>query len=206
MNRFRPLLVLAATAAMLAVSAPALAEKKIYGQTQVATGNTLHCANEASLGLGAYLLYETGQPLEKTMPYALNSEVGKADPKEAERRMRAIYAAKPTSPAQWGTQVFQNCLVMKSVPLDHTRSGNCYLLTFYLAAVTTMHREAGRTEQQILDQMISPQADKTFRERVLAKIREYSARGNADPKKNSTIDLGTFLQCVTPSAPPVSEG
>jgi hypothetical protein len=205
MNRFRPLAVLAALACTLLAAPPAAAEKKIYGLTQAATANTLHCANESSLGLGAYLLYETGQPLEKTLPIALASENAKADPKEAERRIRAVYAGKPPTPATWGQQVFQQCLVMKSVPLDHTRTGNCYLLTFYLATVVNLHRDAGRTDQQILDQMISAKADPQFRKRVLGLIAKYGARSKADPRQNSIADLGTFLQCVSPTAPAVSE-
>jgi hypothetical protein len=204
MTRFHPLAVVAALACTLLAAPEAAAEKRIYGLTQAATSNTLHCAAESSLGLGAYLLYETGHPLEKTLPVALATEAAKSEPKEVERRVRAVYAAKPTSPANWGTQVFQNCLVMKSVPLDYTRTGNCYLLTFYLATVVTLHRDAGRTDQQILDQMISPKADANFRAHVLKLIAEYGARGIADPRKNSIDDLGRFLQCVSPTQPAVS--
>jgi hypothetical protein len=205
MNRFRPIVVLAALACTLAMATDALAEKRIYGQTQVAAGNTLRCAAEASLSLGAYLLYETGKPIEQTLPIAMTSAAAKADARETERRLRAVYAAKPVSPPAWGTQVFQQCLVNKAIPLDYTRSGNCYLLTFYLGAVVPLHQAQGMTNQQILAQVVPGSADAAFRTRVQVLVNEIVVRGNVDPRKNNVQDLGRFLQCVAPGQPAVSD-
>src|SRR5690349_18468955 len=88
MIRVRPAAPLAALACLLAAAGPAHAEKKIFGLSEKAAGDTLVCAQESSMALGAYLLYETGRPLAETLPIARQSSAGKAQPAEAERRLR----------------------------------------------------------------------------------------------------------------------
>lgn len=204
MNRLRPAYLLAALAATLLAAPDASAEKRIYGQTPVAVGNTMNCAAEASKALGAYLLFETGQPLEKTLPISLQSATAKADAKGTERRLREVYAAKPTSAPKWATQTFQSCLAMKVVPIDYARSGNCYLLTFYLAAVVPLHKASGLDNKAILDSVVTTKAAPAFRSRVQALVDEYAARDATNVRKNNVTDTGRFLQCVSPGQPAVS--
>jgi hypothetical protein len=204
MNHLRPAFVLAALAGTLLAASNASAEKRIYGQTPVAVGNTLNCAAEASLALGAYLLYDTGEPIEKTLPISLQSASAKADPKGTERRLREVYTAKPTSAPKWATQVFQGCLAMKVVPIDYARSGNCYLLTFYLAAVVPLHKASGMDNKAILDSVVIDKAAPEFRARVQTLIDEVAARDPANVRKNNVSDAGRFLQCVSPGKPAVS--
>jgi hypothetical protein len=204
MNRLRPLLVLAALAGTLLAAPHARAEKKIYGQTPIAVSNTLNCAAEASLALGAYLVYQTGDPIDKTLPIAMASAAAKADPKNTERRLREIYAAKPTTPSAWGRQVFQSCLAMKVVPIDYARSGNCYLLTFYLAAVVPLYKSQGLDNAQVLAEVVPGKAEPAFLARVRTLVDEYAARSTANPRKNNVSDAGRFLQCVSPGTPAVS--
>ena len=204
MNQLRPALVLAALAGTLLVAPNASAEKRIYGQTPIAVSNTLNCAAEASNALGAYLLYETGQSIEKTLPVALQGAAAKADPKGTERRLREVYAAKPTSAPAWSTQAFQSCLAMKVVPVDYARSGNCYLLTFYLAAVVPLHKANGLDNVAIRSSVVSDKADPKFLARVQALVDEYAARDPKNKRKNDVTDAGRFLQCVSPNQPAVS--
>ena len=206
MNRLRPLLVLAALAGTLLVAPHARAEKKIYGQTPIAVSNTLNCAAESSMALGAYLLYETGQSIDKTLPLALQSASAKTDAKNTERRLREVYTAKPQSAPAWATQTFQSCLAMKVVPVDYARSGNCYLLTFYLAAVVPLHKANGLDNKAILDSVITDKAEPAFRARIQALVDEYAARDPANKRKNNITDAGRFLQCVSPGKPAVSSG
>jgi hypothetical protein len=204
MNRLRPAFVLAALAGTLLAAPDASAEKRIYGQTPVAVGNTLNCATEASLALGAYLLYETGAPIEKTLPISLQSAAAKTDAKNTERRLRDVYASKPKSAPAWATQTFQSCLTMKVVPVDYSRSGNCYLLTFYLAAVVPLHKSNGLDNKAIRSSVVSDKADPAFLARVQALVDEYAARDPANKRKNDVTDAGRFLQCVAPNQPAVS--
>ena len=206
MNRLRPALVLAALLGTLTVAPHAAAEKKIYGQTPTAVSNTLNCAAEASMALGAYLMYETGEPIDKMLPIAMDSAAAKADRKNTERRLREVYTAKPKSAPTWSTQAFQSCLAMKVVPVDYSRSGNCYLLTFYLAAVVPLHKSRGMDNKAILDSVVTNQADPAFRARVQVLVDEVAARNAADVRKNNVIDAGRFLQCVSPGKPAVSNG
>ena len=204
MNRLRPALVLAALAGTLLAAPDASAEKRIYGQTPVAVSNTLNCAAEASMALGAYLLFETGQPIDKTLPLAQQSAAAKADQTNTERRLREVYTAKPTSAPAWATQTFQSCLAMKVVPVDYSRSGNCYLLTFYLAAVVPLHKANGLDNKAILASVVTDKADPAFLARVQALVDEYAARNPANVRKNNVTDAGRFLQCVSPGQPAVS--
>ena len=206
MNRLRPALVLAALLGTLLAAPDALAEKRIYGQSPISVSNTMNCAAEASLALGAYLLFETGAPIEQTLPVALSSAAAKSDPKNTERRLRAVYDAKPVSASVWATQIFQGCLAMKVVPVDYARSGNCYLLTYYLAAVVPLHKSRGMDNQQILQQVVPGKPDPAFLARVQKLVDEYATRGNANPRKNNVTDTGRFLQCVSPGVPAVSNG
>lgn len=204
MNRLRPAFVLAALAGTLLAAPDAAAEKRIYGQSAVAVGNTMNCAAEASMALGAYLLFETGQPIEKTLPIAQQSAAAKADLKNTERRLREVYTAKPTSAPAWATQTFQSCLAMKVVPVDYARSGNCYLLTYYLAAVVPLHKSNGLDNKAILDSVVTDKAAPAFRARVQTLVDEYAGRSTANVRKNNVTDTGRFLQCVSPGQPAVS--
>jgi hypothetical protein len=204
MNRLRPALVLAALAGTLLFATNAAAEKRIYGQSPVAVSNTMNCAAEASMALGAYLLYETGQPIEKTLPVANQGAAAKADQKNTERRLREVYTAKPQSAPAWATQTFQSCLAMKAIPVDYARSGNCYLLTYYLAAVVPLHKANGLDNQAILDSVVTDKAEPAFRARVQALVDEYAGRNPANVRKNNVTDTGRFLQCVSPGKPAVS--
>lgn len=204
MNRFRPALVAAAAVLTLFASSHVAAEKRVYGQTMTSVSNTMNCASEASLALGAYVLYQTEQPLEKTLPIALATAGGKADPKNTERRLREIYAAKPTQPFDWGNKAFQNCLAMKVVPVDYSRSANCYKLTFYLASVVPLYKSQGLDNAQILAEIVPGKAEPGFLERMRNLIDEVAARNPADARKNNVGDTGRFLQCVSPGQPAVS--
>jgi hypothetical protein len=206
MNRLRPAFVLAALLGTLLAASTASAEKKIYGQTPVAVSNTLNCAAESSMALGAYMFYESGQPIEKALPIAQESAAAKSDAKNTERRLREVYTAKPTSAPAWATQVFQSCLAMKVVPVDYSRSGNCYLLTFYLAAVVPLHKSRGMDNKAILASVVTDKADPAFLARVQALVDEYAARNPANVRKNNIVDAGRFLQCVSPGKPAVSSG
>jgi hypothetical protein len=204
MNRLRPAFVLAALLGTLLVASNAAAEKRVYGQTMVAVSNTMNCANEASLALGAYILYQTGEPIEKALPVALASAAGKADPKNTERRLQEIYTAKPKQPIDWGTQVFQNCLAMKVVPVDYSRSSNCYKLTFYLASVVPLYKSQGMDNGQIVTEIAPGKAEPGFLAGVRKLVDEAVARNPADVRKNTVTDTGRFLECVAPGKPAVS--
>ncbi|MGH8028758.1 MAG: hypothetical protein ACREO3_02370 [Arenimonas sp.] len=204
MNRLRPILVIATLAGTLLAASTASAEKEIYGQKPVAVSNTMNCAAEASLALGAYLIYQTGEPIDKALPIAMGSASAKADPKNAERRLREIYTAKPTQPTTWARQVFQSCLAMKVVPVDYARSGNCYMLSYYLAAVVPLYKSQGMDNAQILAEVVPGKAEPAFIARVRGLVAEYAARSNADARKNNISDTGRFLQCVSPTQPAVS--
>ena len=204
MIRARIAAPLAVLACLLAAAGPARAEKKIFGLTSQGAGDTLLCASESSMALGAYLLYETGRPLEETLPIARQSATGKAQPADAERRLRAVNAAKPRTTAQWGRQVFQSCLAQKLVPLPVARTGNCYMLTFYLAAVVPVHKANGHTPKTMMDIIVTKEADPTFRTKLEPLVVEYYGRSDADPRKNNVSDLGRFLKCANPGQPAVS--
>jgi hypothetical protein len=206
MNRLRPVFVLAALLGTLLVATPAVAEKKIYGQSPIAVSNTMNCAAEASLALGTYLVYQTGEPIEKTMPVSLASAAGKADPKNTERRLREIYAAKPTQPTAWAKQVFQSCLAMKVIPVDYARSGNCYLLTYYIAAVVPLYKSQGLNNAQMVDEIVPGKPDPAFKARVQKLVEQYAARDTTNARKNNVADTSSFLQCVSPGVPAVSNG
>jgi hypothetical protein len=198
------LAALAALAATLAVATPARAEKLIFGLTQAQTGETLVCAGESSLALGAYLLYETGKPIGETMPILKQSEAGMAAPADTENRLRAVYTAKPRNAGEWGRRAFQHCLGTRKVPLPVDRTGNCYMLTFYLASVVPVYKANGYTPQTMLDFILSKQADPAFRQKVGGLVTEYYNRDTADPRKNNVLDLRSFLQCANPGKAPVS--
>jgi hypothetical protein len=198
-------LALATTLAAAAPApAPARSERLIYGLTQPQTGATLACAGESSLALGAYLLYETGKPIEETLPLVKLSEGGMAAPANAEARLRAVYEAKPRSVSEWGRRSFQNCLARNQVPLDANRTGNCYMLTFYLASVVPLYKANGYTPETMMDFILSRQADPAFRTKVAALVAEYYNRSTAEPRENQVLDLGRFLQCANPGKAPVS--
>jgi hypothetical protein len=204
MNRLRPALVLAALFGTLLAATNAAAEKRVYGQTMVSVSNTLNCSSEAALALGAYILYQTGEPIDKVLPIAMSSAGGKADPKNTERRLREIYTAKPKQPIDWGTQVFQQCLAMKVVPVDYSRSANCYKLTFYLASVVPLYKSQGMDNAAIVTEVVPGKAEPGFLERVRKLVDEYAARSPTDVRKNNVTDTGRFLQCVAPGQPAVS--
>jgi hypothetical protein len=206
MNQLRPALVLATLLGTLLAATNAAAEKKIYGLTPVAVSNTMNCAAEASLALGSYVVFESGEPIEKTLPVALASAAGKAEPKNTERRLRQIYAAKPMQPTAWGRQVFQNCLAMKVVPIDYARSGNCYLLTYYIATVVPLYKSQGLDNGQIVAEIVPGKPDPAFKDRVRKLVDQYAARDTANARKNNVADTSSFLQCVAPRAPAMSNG
>jgi hypothetical protein len=204
MNRLRPALVAATLLGTLLIAANASAEKRVYGQTMTSVSNTMNCANEASLALGAYALYQTGEGVDKALPIALDSAAGKADPKNTERRLRDVYTAKPKQPIDWGTQVFQQCLAMKVVPVDYSRSANCYKLTFYLGAVVPLYKAQGLDNGQIVNAIVAGKAEQGFLDRMRKLVDAVAARNPADARKNDVADTGSFLQCVAPTQPAVS--
>jgi hypothetical protein len=206
MNQLRPYVVIAALLATLFAASNATAGKKIYGQSPVAVGNTMNCAAEASLALGTYIVYQTGEPIDKTLPVSLASAAGKADPKNTERRLREIYAAKPTQPTVWAKQVFQSCLAMKAVPVDYARSGNCYLLTYYIAAVVPLYKSQGLDNGQIVNEVLPGKPDPAFKDRVRKLVDQYAVRDMKNARKNNVADTSSFLQCVAPGSPAVSNG
>jgi hypothetical protein len=206
MNRLRPAFVLVALLGTLLAAPNAHADKRIYGLTPIGVSNTMNCAAEASLALGAYLLYETGAPIDQTLPVAMASAAAKSDAKNTERRLKEVYEAKPVSAPSWATKIFQGCLAMKVVPVDYGRSSNCYMLTFYLAAVVPLHKSRGMDNQQILAQVVPGKADPAFLARVQKLVDEYAARTIANSRKNNVTDTGRFLQCVSPGVPAVSNG
>jgi hypothetical protein len=204
MNQPRPALVIAALLGTLLAAANAHAEKKIYGLAPVAVSNTMNCAAEASLALGSYLVYQTKEPIEKALPVAPPTAAGKADPKNTERRLREIYAAKPTQPTAWGKQVFQNCLAMKAVPIDYARTGNCYLLTYYIATVVPLYKSQGLDNGQIVAEVVPGKPDPAFKDRVRKLVDQYAARDTSNARKNNVANTSSFLQCVAPGTPAVS--
>jgi hypothetical protein len=204
MNRLRPALALVALLGTLLAAPHAAAEKRVYGQTMVSVSNTMNCANEASLALGAYALYQSGEAVDKALPIALGSAAGKSDPKNTERRLREVYTAKPKLPIEWGTQVFQNCLAMKVVPVDYARSGNCYKLTFYLSTVVPLYKAQGLDNGQIVSTIVAGKAEPGFLERMRKLVDAIAARNPADARKNDVADTSSFLQCVSPGQPAVS--
>jgi hypothetical protein len=205
MIRARIVAASAFLACLLVAAGPAHAEKRLYGLSQAEAGATLACSGESSLALGAYLIYETGKPVEEAVLLAKQSASGLKDPSAAERRMRAVYATKPHSAVEWGRRVFEQCLTDRKVPLVQQRAGNCYMLTFYLAAVVPVHKMNGHTPKSMLDLIVTDKADAAFRQKLLPIVEEYYARGTTDPRKNSIADLGRFLHCANPGHEPISD-
>lgn len=191
-----------------AISAPARAEKTMYGLNREQVAFTMACGGESSLRLAEYSLYSTGQPIEKAVERAMtNLPPGKAPPPKAlvEQRLRVIYEAKPGSMAAWGSSTFLQCIAARQVPLDAERSGVCYLLSYYLAVVVPGYRKQGLPEDIIVERLIEPSASKEMRDRLRALVEYYSKRDGKDVRNNVMRDTGHFLKCVAPDKPALSE-
>jgi len=198
---------LAAFVLTLLLASTAHAEQKFFGLTSRQVSDVGTCSGEATLGIAAYMIFSSKTPYAEALASAQKSNEA-SDPKlpaaDIERRLKAVYAAKPTSSAAWGRGIFEKCVVAKSIPVIRERISTCYISSFYLAMMVDLRKQGGDTKEKIGADLTTGMTAAKEKEAMLALVGFYFDQPAADPNAQTLQDIRHFLTCASADQRPVS--
>jgi len=198
---------LAAFALTLLLASPVHAEQKFFGLTRAQVANVGTCSGEATLSIAAYMIYSSKKPYAEALAAAQKSNEtsdNKLPPADIERRLKAVYAAKPDSSATWGRGVFEKCVATKAIPVIRERVSTCYISSFYLSMMVDLRKQGGDTKEAIGTSMTAGMNDPKEKEGMLALIGYYFDRTPGNDADQTMLDIRHFLTCASADQRPVS--
>jgi hypothetical protein len=206
MTRFPRLTAFAVT--LLLAASSAQAEQKFFGLSGQQVSNVGACSGEATLGIAAFMMYSNKKPYADTLASALKANET-ADPKlpvaDIERRLKAVYDAKPPSSASWAQQNFERCVIAKKIPVIAARVRTCYVTSFYMSLMVDLRKRGGDSKERIVQDLTTNVPDAKQKEGLVALIGYYYDQPpSADPNAQAILDIRHFLTCASADQRPVS--
>lgn len=198
---------LAAFALTLLVAGAVHAEQKFFGLTSKQVSDVGTCSGEATLGIAAYMIYSSKKSYEEALSLALKSNetsVPKLPPADIERRLKAVYAAKPINSASWGRKNFEQCVVAKRIPVITERVGTCYTSSFYLSLIVDLRKQGGDSKEKIGVDLTTGMAEGQEKQGMLALVGYYFDRPATEASAQTLLDIRHFLTCASADQRPVS--
>lgn len=201
---------LAAFALTVLLASTAQAEEKYFGLTRAQVSDVGKCSGEATLGIASYMMYSAKKPYAETLALAQKANETsdpKLPPADIERRLKAVYAAKPPSSASWGGRNFKQCIVAKKTPVIIERIDTCYITSFYMAMMVDLRKNGGDSKEKISADMTANVTDPKQKDGLVSLIAYYYDQPPAtDPTAQSILDIRHFLTCASADQRPVSGG
>lgn len=198
---------LAALSLTLLLAPTAQAEQKYYGLSGTQVSTVGACAGEASFGIASYMIYLSKKPYAEALALAQKSNAS-SNPKlpaaDIERRMKAVYAAKPPSSASWGSSNFQQCILAKAIPVVPERINTCYISSFYMAMIVDVRKQGGNSKETIGKDLTASMTDPAQKQALLALINYYYEQPAISATEKSVLDIRHFLTCASADQRPVS--
>jgi hypothetical protein len=199
---------LAAFALTLSLASTVHAEEKYFGLTRTQVSDVGKCSAETTLGIAAYMMYSARKPYAETLALALKANQSsdpKLPPADIERRLKAVYAAKPPSSASWGGRNFEQCVLAKKIPVIRERINTCYITSFYMAMMVDLRKNGGDSKEKISTDMTASVTDPKQKDGLTSLIAYYYDQPAAtDPTAQSILDIRHFLTCASADQRPVS--
>lgn len=198
---------LAAFALTVLLASTAHAEQKFFGLTRAQVADVGACSGEATLSIAAYMIYSSKKPYAEALAAAQKSNAAsdpKLPPADLERRLKAVYAAKPNNSATWGRGVFGKCVATKAIPVIRERVSTCYMSSFYLSMMVDLRKQGGDTKEKIGTDMTTGMTDPKEKDSMLALIGYYFDRPAEDANAQTLMDIRHFLTCASADQRPVS--
>lgn len=191
----------------LLLASTAQAEQKFFGLTAGQVSDVGVCSGEATLSIASYMIYTSKKPYAEALALALKSNET-SNPKlpvaDVERRLKAVYAAKPTSSADWGGRNFEQCVVAKGIPVVRERINTCYVPSFYMSLIVDLRKQGGDSKESIIADVTADIADAKRKENLVSLIAYYYDRSTTESNTQSTLDIRHFLTCASADQRPVS--
>jgi len=198
---------LAAFALTVLLASTAHAEQKFFGLTSRQVSDVGTCSGEATLSIAAFMIYSSKKPYAEALAAAQKSNEAstpKLPPADIERRLKSVYAAKPTSSAAWGRGVFEQCVAAKAIPVIRERVATCYISSFYLSMMVDLRKQGGDTKEKVGTDMTRGLTDPKEKESMLALINYYFDQPDGDANAQTLLDIRHFLTCASADQRPVS--
>jgi hypothetical protein len=154
-----------------------------------------------------FFVYSSKKPYAEALAAAQKSNEAstpKLPPADIERRLKSVYAAKPTSSAAWGRGVFEQCVAAKAIPVIRERVATCYISSFYLSMMVDLRKQGGDTKEKIGTDMTRGLTDPKEKESMLALINYYFDQPDGDANAQTLLDIRHFLTCASADQRPVS--
>ncbi len=197
----------AAFALTLMLATTAQAEQKFFGLTSAQVTAVGACSGEATLGIASYMIYATKKPYAEALALAQKSNQS-SDPKQPaadiERRLKAVYAAKPPSSASWSSLNFEQCVVARNIPVIRERINTCYMSSFYMSIIIDIRKQGGDSKEKIVADMTANLTDPAQKQALLGLINYYYEQPAISQTEQSVLDIRHFLTCASPDQRPVS--
>ncbi len=191
----------------LLLSSTAQAEQKYFGLTAAQVADVGQCSGEATLGIASYMVYATKKPYAEALALSQKSNEN-SEPKlpaaDIERRLKAVYDAKPASSANWASQNFEQCIVAKTIPVVRERINTCYISSFYMSIIIDVRKQGGDSKEKIGADMTANLTDPNQKQALLDLISYYYEQPAISQDAQSVLDIRHFLTCASDDQRPVS--
>jgi hypothetical protein len=193
---------------LLLAAGNAHAEQKFFGLTARQVSDVGACSGEATLGIASFMMYSNKKPYADTLAAALKANET-ADPKlpaaDIQRRLKAVYDAKPPSSASWAQQNFERCVIARKIPVITERIRTCYVTSFYMSLMVDLRKRGGDSKERIVQDLTANIPDAKQKEGLVALIGYYFDQPpTTDPNAQAILDIRHFLTCASADPRPVS--
>lgn len=192
---------------LLLAATTAHAEQKVFGLNRAQVSDLLNCSGESTLSLAAYLMYSSKKPYAEALASALKANQDsetKLPAADIERRLKAVYAAKPPNSAAWAQTVFSQCVVARAIPVTRERIDSCYTTSFFLSMMVDLRKNGGDSRERIAADMSGGVTDAQQKKNLLALVDYYYDRPATSQDTQIVEDMRHFLVCASPDQRPVS--